>query len=499
MNNSPYRGKTQISNFYEAYCTLCHWYWYDGIRNRISNHRSVSLIEAMKLHQSKPASINPLSVTVTQRNLEMRPPKTWITLITILTSLVVVHLVLVLLLSLTVSFPPVSSHIELHLDEHFQTTKTKASTTSTSNNKAATSYSNDQEGNDRTDRTVTSVSTITLMHTSSTPSSTSTPSNHTTHNIFFNIFLNAKTRITFFRSLKIVDEQLKQIPPNANGTNNTNIYFTLIGSERYYGNSGHDICHKYPGLHCTMLGDYRDGGEELTLQPLYEFCVQHPTDRVTYIHDKGSFRHSTGNTKNRRRATLGAVSDECHQMPLNGDYPCNICGTKFQSIPFLVYQANMWTAECSYIRQLVQPKEYVQKRKELLERLWEQNRECLSRPPDLAMADTPWAWNLSNPLFLRNVGLGRYALERWMLHHPSMIPCDLLPTTTTTTLRNLDINGTNKLTLGIPIELNTYVSLKAKARQSWMLQQEYAELYPNIPINDVLAKNQAKPIPRPCW
>jgi hypothetical protein len=184
-------------------------------------------------------------------------------------------------------------------------------------------------------------------------------------------------------------------------------------------------------------------------------------------------------------------------MPLQEDYQCNMCGTKYQYKPHQIYQANMWTAECSYIRQLISPTIYKEKRQELFQTLWTgTHQECLSRPPDLAMADTPWAWNLTDNMFLRNVGLGRYALERWMLHHPSMIPCDLLPNATLKSMHNED---NIHLQLTKPDEWGHFVSQKVKARATWLLQQEYAAFYPDFPINEIQASDQAKPMPRPCW
>lgn len=152
----------------------------------------------------------------------------------------------------------------------------------------------------------------------------------------------------------------------------------------------------------------------------------------------------------------------------------------------------MWTAECEYIRQLVPPKEYIHKREVLMQSLYEQN-DCLNQNPDATMAETSWKWNLSDPLFLRNVGLGRYALERWALNHPSMIPCEIWPRIIT------QLWDDSNMTLGRPTEFGKMVSKKVKSRQSWFSKQEYAAFYPGIPVNPLLEKDQSKPKPRPCW
>jgi hypothetical protein len=63
-----------------------------------------------------------------------------------------------------------------------------------------------------------------------------------------------------------------------------------------------------------------------------------------------------------------------------------------------VYQGNMWTADCSYIRQLLPPSSYMytQMCQDLLERLYKEN-ECLSQSADGTMAGTTRSWNLTDP------------------------------------------------------------------------------------------------------
>ena len=100
---------------------------------------------------------------------------------------------------------------------------------------------------------------------------------------------------------------------------------------------------------------------------------------------------------------------------------------------------------------------------------------------------------MSDPLFLRNVGLGRYALERWMTSHPSFRPCEVWNNGI------IGMNDYSNLTLGDPSEWGKMVSKKIKARQSWLLQQEYAAFYPNTTTNSFLAKDQSNPKARPCW
>jgi hypothetical protein len=307
--------------------------------------------------------------------------------------------------------------------------------------------------------------------------------------VFYNVYLNPTSGITYLKSLKIVDEQLREIK------NGTEVYYNLIGHAHRK-----NLCVNFPLLNCTLLNYQETGGEDLTLQRLYEYCHAYSGDNrfVTYLHDKGSFRFSSGNIRSRRRATRGALSDECLHMPLRQNYSCNLCGTKFQYMPHMNYQANMWTAQCSFIRQLVPPKDYIQKRTDLVERLYREN-PCLSQMADPKMGadDGGWQWNLSNPMFLRNVGLGRYALERWMIQHPAMIPCEVWPLGISR--MKGDTAEVSPMTLGIPTEWGKMVSKKVKARQTFYAKEEYAAFYPDAAINEIIEKDQSKPKARACW
>lgn len=155
-----------------------------------------------------------------------------------------------------------------------------------------------------------------------------------TRAVFYNVYLRPTTGTTVQKSLKIVSEQLDYVAKSMDGLGrNTNVYYNIIGHHHTS-----NICKDYPQLNCTLLGYYEEGGEHLTLQDLYNYCVAHPRHRVTYLHDKGSFRQTTANTRSRRRSTRGVLSVECLQMPLSAEYQCNMCGAKYQVLPHPNYQ-----------------------------------------------------------------------------------------------------------------------------------------------------------------
>lgn len=155
-----------------------------------------------------------------------------------------------------------------------------------------------------------------------------------TRAVFYNVYLNPTTGTTVLKSLKIVEEQLNYVVKSLEGLGrSTHVYYNIIGHHHKA-----NICKDYPQLNCTLLGYHEQGGEDLTLQDLYNYCVAHPRHRVSYLHDKGSFRQASNNNRSRRRATRGAVSVECLQMPLSADYQCNMCGSKYQVLPHPNYQ-----------------------------------------------------------------------------------------------------------------------------------------------------------------
>lgn len=77
----------------------------------------------------------------------------------------------------------------------------------------------------------------------------------------------------------------------------------------------------------------------------------------------------------------------------------------------------MWTARCSYIRQLYPPTDYPARLQEMFDQTL--NHSTLQYTSDYACLrpyhEAPNFW-----------GLGRYALEKWPLSHPEVKPCDVL-------------------------------------------------------------------------
>lgn len=149
---------------------------------------------------------------------------------------------------------------------------------------------------------------------------------------------------------------------------------------------------------------FREGGEEASLQHLWEYCrlnSTHLDQLVVYLHSKGSFTNNHENELLRKYLTKGALSPHCTNLPTQS---CNVCSTRMSPLPHPHTSGNMWTAQCKYIAQLYEPGHF------------EEKMEGSPQP------------NGSHQLFQNMapmIGRGRYALEHWVYSHPNVKPCDL--------------------------------------------------------------------------
>ena len=214
--------------------------------------------------------------------------------------------------------------------------------------------------------------------------------------IFYNVFVPPlEDGIGPSNALRIIQEQLQQLRNSY--VKNAPVYYTLIGYN--------ETRHVFDGPNFHLLQYVEKGSEELTLQALWGYCLQHPTHRVSYIHDKGSFHPGIGNEVRRAYATKSALSEACHTMPHD---KCNVCVFDFYLTPYHHGGANMWTADCHYVKKLLPPKEFETHMK----------RMYASIPPESPLKPQDFGDNA--------LCLGRYALEHWVLSHPHVRPCETL-------------------------------------------------------------------------
>ena len=145
----------------------------------------------------------------------------------------------------------------------------------------------------------------------------------------------------------------------------------------------------------TLLAHDAAGNEVGTLAYLWRHCQNHTTDKVVYLHSKGSFHPSPQNDKLRKFLTRGALSEECETSPST----CDVCSSRMSPLPHAHTSGNMWLAKCEYVAKLIDPLEF---------------GNHMGR-----------AYNVGPEINNPCIGLGRFAAEHWIHSHPSARNCDL--------------------------------------------------------------------------
>eukprot|EP00339_Tiarina_fusa_P023299 CAMPEP_0117038546 /NCGR_PEP_ID=MMETSP0472-20121206/27113_1 /TAXON_ID=693140 ORGANISM="Tiarina fusus, Strain LIS" /NCGR_SAMPLE_ID=MMETSP0472 /ASSEMBLY_ACC=CAM_ASM_000603 /LENGTH=368 /DNA_ID=CAMNT_0004748797 /DNA_START=128 /DNA_END=1233 /DNA_ORIENTATION=+ len=251
--------------------------------------------------------------------------------------------------------------------------------------------------------------------------------------IFYNIYVpNGENRE---RAIEIVKEQLQMKKDVSTVLNDDSvpIHYTLIG-DNDNNNSTTEEIQKVCGPNCHQLQYAKEGDEGLTLQSLFDYCTEHPDVQVTYLHNKGSFHPSERNENFREMLTKSVFSDECQigmnellvtqnddddddDKENNNNTPFNICGARFASFPHFHMAGNMWTAQCSYIRTLIPPKDFVSKMDELIDHVLFSTDKTVPRPTFQQITGE------------FSVGRQRFAFEHWATSHPFVKPSDVYPGT----------------------------------------------------------------------
>lgn len=231
--------------------------------------------------------------------------------------------------------------------------------------------------------------------------------NKETKVIFYHVYLPSDAAEN---ALRIVEEQLGQM----GGKDVTLLYNTIGDPDMLSEDQMNEWCKQYEFTACHHLQHVASSQEELTLKSVHDFCHVHPSRRVGYVHNKGSHHASPINEVWRYLMTETLVKDECWDTNVTntaGD-TCNACGLFLTTDWGLYFAGNVWTADCSYVKDLVPPTEHEAKARAsvgdaFLRRSVKQFQ--------MEMKDVPPVWNL---------GIGRYANEWWIASHPSLHPCD---------------------------------------------------------------------------
>ena len=213
--------------------------------------------------------------------------------------------------------------------------------------------------------------------------------------IFYNVYFPLKKIDIQHRIIKSQIDYIR----NSSWRNDT-IYYNLIGhNESNICEEDHPACHR--------LGYFEKGWEDITLTSLLRYCRKNPTHTVSYIHNKGSLNTGPKNDRARRLAMTSVFSDACRYM----QHPFNVCGFKYHIFPYSHFSTNFFTARCSYVQHLIPPSRYLELRKQfcavMLEKHSDQSCNTTMMPPEKVD---------------RYSGFGRFAMERWLFIHPTVVP-----------------------------------------------------------------------------
>ena len=201
--------------------------------------------------------------------------------------------------------------------------------------------------------------------------------------VFYNLFVNNKKDAS--RVMDIVSEQKSFLLPEYHKS----FYVQSMGGVQL------NI------TNTTILGHRPKGNEVITLHSLWKFCKKNPqTEKVVYLHSKGSFHPKPKNTRLRKFLTAGALSEECALVGTQ----CNVCSTRFSPLPHPHTPGNMWLARCDYIRKLIDPLQF----EETMNSIYSArtNTTQCKRMDDISESSC--------------VGLGRFSAEHWVHSHPSV-------------------------------------------------------------------------------
>ena len=104
----------------------------------------------------------------------------------------------------------------------------------------------------------------------------------------------------------------------------------------YYMTIGKDIGKLENCTNCRKIHHHNIGNEIETLSSLYEYCATHQSEKVAYLHNKGSFHATVENARLRIMLNKAVFSEECLLLktPTNAlKTKCNICSSRFSPIP----------------------------------------------------------------------------------------------------------------------------------------------------------------------
>lgn len=229
--------------------------------------------------------------------------------------------------------------------------------------------------------------------------------------LFFNIYIPTGNKSD--HALQITNSQMEDI--RRSSLAKSDLFLNIIG----------DVTIDIPGCNdmpnCHIMSRMESGSENATLVALHEYCVNHETHLVTYIHNKGSFTDTPENAALREMHMKSQLrTHACHDAVHAGT--CNVCSARFSPLPHFHTSGNMWTAHCSYVKDLISPADFEKRMDDVMVAL---KSDAVLMKEMFPCTNRHMIFDCIAP---PHIGLERYSYEHWIHSHPTVVPCDILPT-----------------------------------------------------------------------
>ncbi|KAG7337671.1 hypothetical protein IV203_037011 [Nitzschia inconspicua] len=178
----------------------------------------------------------------------------------------------------------------------------------------------------------------------------------------------------------------------------------------------------------NVSSTFHNRKNEHTLQYLWQYCLDHPSEYVTYLQSSSSL--SLQNPQEHNIGMIAALECTFHLQP-SEQQKCTSCGLPFHTRPSYRHLSNQWTAPCSYIRKLISPSDYPIKLQQMYHTLDTDDRYQCLRPHNITHTELLRKETL-------NLGQGESDIatpssssssswtSRWIHSHPSLQPCEIL-------------------------------------------------------------------------
>ena len=140
---------------------------------------------------------------------------------------------------------------------------------------------------------------------------------------FYNVFVGHDSNLT----KRIVEEQVNELNTSRILGNVTAVKYSIFGPNHasFVMPDAAD-----PSKFISSGYSQAEGDERNTLELVHRHCLLHRTDRVIYIHTKGSFHPSSRNDRLRQNLMKAVI--HCVQARLLDQ--SDVCGLRFAAIPY---------------------------------------------------------------------------------------------------------------------------------------------------------------------